>query len=138
MLKHIPKEFTPELIGLLMEMGHGEELLICDANFPWKSQGLYPVYLPVDSIADLLKDILYFFPLDESEPDPVWMMKSAAQSGALKKCDVVLAQNDFRAGIQCEERFAFYEHARRAAGVVVTADTTRGGNILIRKGVVTP
>jgi L-fucose mutarotase len=134
MLKLIPKAFTSELLQLIMDMGHGEKLLISDANYPWRSAGNKPVFLPVPSIDTLLRDILQFFPLDQSQEHAALVMESAVVSGAFQRYSTIIDQSGEKTAIETVERFAFYERARDAIGVVVTADVTKGGNILLVKG----
>ncbi|MDD4796597.1 MAG: RbsD/FucU domain-containing protein [Eubacteriales bacterium] len=138
MLKNIPRSFTPELMKLMMQMGHGEELLLADANYPALSAARAGVrlYVPVPNLAGLLADIVKFFPLDEAVDCPAVMMESAVESGAYAQCRTALSDAGVQAHIDTVERFAFYDRGDRAVGVVVTADTIKGGNILLKKGVV--
>ena len=119
-----------------MEMGHGEKLLISDANYPWRSLGCEQVHVPVEHIETLLRDILYYFPLDQSEPKAALAMESSVESGAFAKYQELLSQEEPAVKLETVGRFDFYEHAKQAVGVAVTADTTKGGNILITKGFV--
>ena len=69
MLMNIPRDFTPALLRLMMELGHGEELLICDANFPYLSVSCQKkdlVHITGCPIPQLLEEVLRFFPLDQS------------------------------------------------------------------------
>ena len=136
MLKNIPKSFTPELLKLLMEMGHGEEVLISDGNFPHKSLNLKTesIYVPVCSIADLLDDILRFFPLDYAVETAAYAMESVTESQKYGEYTEIIERNGSKLALT--DRFKFYELTEKAAGIIVTADTTKGGNILIKKGVV--
>lgn len=136
MLKHVPKQFTPELLRLIMEMGHGERILISDANYPWRSMKCEHVHVPVEHIDVLLEDILYYFPVDQTQSDAVLTMESAVESGAFEKYRKLLARDEPSVTLKTLRRFDFYDCASGAVGVVVTADTTKGGNILITKGVV--
>jgi L-fucose mutarotase len=138
-LKHIPRSFSPELLALMMAMGHGEELLIGDGNFPalsTGSAGIPRIFLTAPDIAVLLKDILYFFPLDDTVEYPAILKDSSKESGAYELYRGVFFEAGLNAGIGTVERFAFYERASKAAGIVISADTIRGGNILLKKGVV--
>lgn len=131
MLMHIPKCFTPDLLRLLMEMGHGEELLICDANFPYLSNaGAGPVYITGLTVPQLLTEILRFFPLDQTVEKAAVVMESAKESEAYASFAQILGSVDIL------PRFDFYERARSAVGLIVTSDTVKGGNILLKKGVV--
>jgi L-fucose mutarotase len=139
MLTHIPRSFTPELLALMAAMGHGEELLLGDGNFPALrvgGPGVRRIWLPAVDIAGLLADILYFFPLDETVDTPLVVMESAKESGAYQRYQDVLATAGIHASIGTMERFAFYERAAKAVGIVISADTAKGGNILLKKGVI--
>ncbi|MDR1636990.1 MAG: fucose isomerase [Treponema sp.] len=136
---HIPRSFTPELLALLAAMGHGEELLLGDGNFPFLSTGgpgVKGIQLPTRDIGGLLEDILYFFPLDETVEAPLTVMESAKESGAYQRYREILSRSGLKASIGVMERFAFYGRAAKAAGIVISADTTRGGNVLLKKGVI--
>ena len=134
MLKNIPKSFTPDLLKLLMEMGHGEAVLIADGNFPQKSMNCMSIYIPVLNIAELLEDILKFFPLDYAVESAAFAMESVAEGQRFGEYTKLIEENGSKLALV--ERFAFYELAEKAVGIIVTADTTKGGNILIKKGVV--
>ncbi|MCL1792666.1 MAG: fucose isomerase [Oscillospiraceae bacterium] len=136
MLKNIPKSFTPELLKLLMEMGHGEEVLIADGNFPQKSMNCQTeaIYVPVCDISGLLGDILNFFPLDRAVEFAACAMESVKEGQRYGQYSKLIEDNGSK--LLLVERFKFYECAKNAVGIIVTADTTKGGNILIKKGVV--
>lgn len=139
MLLHIPRNFTPELLNTMMKLGHGEELLITDANFPYTSVGKAgenPVYITGVTIAELLKEILYFFPLDQTVEKAAVVMESAKESDSFDTFAKLLAEASVPTVLASVPRFEFYDRAKGAAGVIVTSDTVKGGNILIKKGVV--
>jgi L-fucose mutarotase len=139
MLNNIPKSFTPDLVKLMMEMGHGETLLIADGNYPARSTaapGVPVIHLPVTSIANLLRDILTFFPLDYVPEKPVTIMEKGRDTGAYATYNAIVAKADAAGKIGTVERFAFYEEAAKAVGIVVTADQTPAANVLLQKGVV--
>jgi L-fucose mutarotase len=139
MLKNIPFSFTPDLLCLMMAMGHGEEMLISDGNFPALTTGpqeIPRIYLPVTDIAPLLRDILRFFPLDETVEAPLTVMESAKESGAYQQYREAADRAGISAAVGTLGRFEFYKQASGAAGIVITASTVKGGNILLKKGVV--
>ena len=137
MLKHIPETFTPDLLKLLMEMGHGEAILIADGNFPQKSMNVKTesIYIPTRNISELLKDILYFFPLDKAVETAAVAMESVTEGQRYGEYTELIEEYGSKLGLV--GRFDFYDFAKKAAGIIVTADTTKGGNILIKKGVAT-
>ncbi|MCL2814151.1 MAG: fucose isomerase [Oscillospiraceae bacterium] len=136
MLKHIPKSFTPELMKLLMETGHGDEIIISDGNFPHDSmKPINPsIYIPNCSIVDLLGDILRFFPLDMYVDSAAYAMDFLKDNE--KYGDYAKLIEDNGSKLELVDRFKFYELAKGAFGIIVTSDTTKGGNILIKKGTV--
>ena len=136
MLKHIPKTFTPDLFKLLMEMGHGESIVIADGNFPQKSMNVKneSIYIPICNISELLNDILYFFPLDQAVEYAASAMESVKEGQRYGEYIKLIEENGSK--LNFVERYKFYELAEKAVGIIVTADTTKGGNILITKGVV--
>jgi len=139
MLKNIPRSFTPDLVKLMMEMGHGEELLISDANYPALTTGsnIPRLYVTEYSIVKLLADILRFFPLDDFVEHPVVLMQAARESGAYDLYRQALSEvTDNPDCIETVERFDFYDRAAKAVGIVITSDTIKAGNILLKKGVV--
>lgn len=136
MLMHIPKIFTPAFLKLMMEMGHGEELLICDANYPYKTQQKETVFLPGCDVADVLEQVLRFFPLDQTVDHAAVCMESARENSNFSRYCSLVEGAAAPSTIETVPRFDFYDRARAAAGIAVTTDTARGGNILLKKGVV--
>ena len=137
MLRGIPMLINPELLKVLHEMGHGNEIVICDANCPAKS--LNPVYLRCDaqSAPELVDAILKLMPLDTYE-QPVYLMEKVPGDQTVTEnwheYEAVVAKHS-DAQIAHIERFAFYERMKSAAAVVVTADPRPYGNIILKKGV---
>lgn len=75
MLKNIPNILSPELLKILMEMGHGDELVIADGNFPAASMAKRLVRLDGHGVADVLEAVLKLFPLDNYVDNPVQLME---------------------------------------------------------------
>lgn len=141
MLKGIDPIISPGLLVTLAEMGHGDELVIADANFPAQTMGRRVVRADGHGAAPVLGAILKLFPLDSfveapaavmrrvDKPDeaaPVWTDFQLLLDGAEGK----------HVTIERVERFAFYERARQAFAVVATGETALYGNIIIKKGVI--
>jgi len=140
MLKGISPLISPELLGILARMGHGDEIVLADAHFPGET--FNPRVLRADGlkIADLLAAILPLFELDAYVPQPLAMM-AAVQGDTL---DPQVEENYLKsihltnptvAAIERVERFAFYDRARSAFAVVMTGETAKYGNIILKKGV---
>lgn len=140
MLKNIPKELTPELLKILCEMGHGDELVIADGNFPAESCGQRVVRADGHGGAKMLEAILTVIPLDTYAKENFVLMQVVPGDNVrptiwedYKKIAVAKDPN-VRAGF--EERFAFYERAKKAYAIVATGEGAVYANIILKKGVI--
>ena len=139
MLKGIHPAISPELLKILAEMGHGDEIILADAHFPGHTMNRTVLRADGLGVPTLLDAILPLFELD-SYADPLIMM--AAVEGdqldpkveksymAAVKRHVPAAKPPVRI-----DRFAFYDRAKAAFAVVMTGETAKYGNILLKKGV---
>ena len=127
MLKRIPKLLSPQLLKVLCEMGHGDEIVLADGNFPSESMGANGVVVRADGlpVPELLDAILTVLPLDSYVEKPVALM--GVVPGDPCKPDVwetykaILAKNgEDPQRIEWMERFAFYERAKKAYAIVAT------------------
>ena len=136
LLKGISPALSPELLKILAEMGHGDEIVFADAHFPAHSVNARVLRADGLGCDELLKGLAPLFELDSYAP-PVIMM--APVPGDELDPDV---EKRYRAALSYggeivrEERFAFYERAKKAYAVVLTGETAKYGNIIIKKGVV--
>ena len=136
MLKGISPAVSPDLLKALAEMGHGDEIVISDAHFPAHQFGKGCAYvlradgLPADR---LLAGIAPLFELDAYVSAPVAMM--AAVPGDALDPEIERAALGYAGEIERMERFAFYERARKAYAIVLTGETGKYGNIILKKGV---
>jgi L-fucose mutarotase len=140
MLKGVSPLIGPELLAVLSEMGHGDEIVLADAHFPAATMGRRVVRADGLLIAPLLDAILPLFELDGYVEAPVVMM--AAVPG--DRLDPTV-EKAYRSALRRHapktpaparlERFAFYERARQAFAVVATGDTAKYGNVILKKGV---
>lgn len=138
MLRGIPAIISSDLLKALYDMGHGETIVICDANCPATKYVKTCLRSDVAKAADLIEAILELMPLDRYEK-PVYMMEKVPGDEAVptKNWDEykkVIKKYTEEAPIHME-RFAFYEEMRNASIAVVTADVRPYGNIILRKGV---
>ncbi len=140
MLNGISPLLGPDLLATLCRMGHGDEIVFADAHFPGESLG--PQVHRADGlmIPALLDAVLPLFPLDPYVERPLTMM-DAVPGDALDPAvaDRYLAavnrhQATELARIELLERFAFYERAKTAFAVVMTGDTAKYGNLILKKG----
>lgn len=139
MLKNIPSVISPELLKVLMEMGHGDELVIGDGNFPAASVAKRLVRADGHGVPALLDAILKLFPLDTYVDKPVALMDngdpdSPPEIWAAYKD--IINENEGDRSIELVERFAFYERAKNAYAVVATGETAIYANIILKKGVI--
>ncbi|XP_056292229.1 fucose mutarotase [Pseudoliparis swirei] len=147
-LKGIPSALSPELLYALAKMGHGDELVLADANFPSSSIcACGPKEIRADGLGIplLLEAILKLLPLDTYVPSPAAVMDlvdSDQQSGLSVPVwgtyTQLLGQAGSQSPIEKVERFAFYERAKKAFAVVATGETALYGNLILKKGVIPP
>ncbi|AEJ60706.1 RbsD or FucU transport [Spirochaeta thermophila DSM 6578] len=141
MLIGIPPIVGPDLLYVLHRMGHGDELVLADAFFAGDTYGKRIVRMDGIRIAPLLDAILSLIPIDTYVSDPVVMMQpvegdSYDPSLFETYWEVLVRRWPETPPITRLERFAFYERASKAYAVVMTGETTKYGNIIIKKGVV--
>jgi L-fucose mutarotase len=141
MLKKIPAIISPELMHIMMAMGHGDELVIADGNFPSESMGQRVVRADGHGVAELLDAIMTFFPLDQFVENPVCLMQVVAGDATKpviwKEYRRIIAAHepDFK-DFEMVERFAFYERARKAFAVAASGEPALYANLILKKGVV--
>ena len=140
MLIGISPLISPDLLAVLHRMGHGDEIVLADAHFPGETYGKRVLRADGLKIPDLLDAILPLFILDSYVESPLIMM--AAVSG--DQLDPAVETSYRRAvdkywpktpPIQRIDRFVFYERAKQAFAVLMTGETVKYGNIILRKGV---
>jgi len=142
-LKGIPPILSPELMAVLMSMGHGDELVIADGNFPAASVARRLLRADGHGVPPLLEAILQFFPLDPYVPHAVALMAvvpgDTAKTGIWDGYRQILRRYDPAfSEFELVERFAFYERARSAFAVLATSETAVYANIILKKGLVMP
>ena len=150
MLKGIDPLLSPELLKVLAEMGHGDEIIIADANFTATSLArravmapLPVISLPGASVQRAVEAVLSLLPLDASVAQPVAYMQvcdtPVGYRSQLQRDVIAALQADVQVTPErCEamERFAFYDRVRQAFAIVHTGDPQPYGNFLLRKGVI--
>jgi L-fucose mutarotase len=141
MLKGLDPLLGPDLLHVLAAMGHGDELVVADGNFPAASIARRLVRLEGVDAPRALRAILSVFPLDTFTPTPAKVMAVVGDPDAVPApVREFQALVDGAAGrpvpLEALERFAFYERARAAFAVVATGERRPYGNILLEKRVV--
>ncbi len=139
MLKNIPSILSPELLKILMEMGHGDELVIGDGNFPAAACAQRLVRCDGHTVPDLLDAILKLFPLDTYVEAPVALMDNGDKNNRpeiWEKYEKIVEKNEGKKEFELIERFDFYDRAKKAYAIVSSGETAIYANIIIKKGVV--
>lgn len=149
MLKNVPACITPELMKILMEMGHGDEIILADANFPavtiCTNSNARFLRIAGVKIPELLDAILKFFPLDSMVDKPVALMERTPDMTeeppnwphyveSVGKVDSRIKSID---DFEFIERFNYYDRAKGAFVIVSTGDISRHANILLKKDLMT-
>ncbi len=140
MLKGISPYLSPELLGNLMRMGHGDEIVLADAHFPGESFNSNVIRADGIPISNLLEAILPLFELDSYVDHPMVMMAAvegdvlddSVESSYLEKIHITIPN---ALAIKRIDRFEFYERTRAAFVVVMTGELAKYGNIILKKGV---
>jgi len=140
MLKGIAPVLSPELLSVLCRMGHGDEIVLADAHFPGETFNNLVLRADGISVPQLLDGILPLFELDAYVDEPLIMM-AAVEGDSLDPA----VEESYRAAIDkhCPaapkiariDRFDFYDRAKSAFAVVMTGETAKYGNIILKKGV---
>ena len=143
MLKGLDPLLNADLLHVLRSMGHGDDLVIVDANFPAASMGRRVVALDGVSATRALEAVLSVMPLDDFVDEPCARMQVVDDPDAVpESCQEFQAIIDRAEGgrfrLAAIERFAFYERARQAFALVRTGETRLYGNVLLKMGVVRP
>jgi len=144
MLKGIDPLLTPELLKILMEMGHDDALVLADANFTAKSisAGKPVIRLPGTGMLRVVQAISALLPLATDVTHPVGFMgvsdqpptyRSGLQREVIEAITPELLPNQ---SVESIERYDFYERARAAYAIVLTGELQPFGNFILRKGVI--
>ena len=143
MLKGVPAILSPQLLKVLCEMGHGDEIVIADGNFPAESMGKDAVVLRADGhgVPEILDAVLKMIPLDQYTENPAALMEVVPGDDCVpviwEQYRALLEENgEDPARIEMMERFAFYERAKKAYAIIATGESAIYANILLKKGVV--
>ena len=135
MLKGISPVVSPTLLKILAEMGHGDEIVFSDAHFPGHTFNSNVVRADGLGVDTLLAGIIPLFELD-AYATPVIMMEAVPGDTLDPAVEAKYRKAlGYEGEIEREERYAFYERAKKAYAVVVTGETAKYGNIIIKKGV---
>ncbi len=141
MLKGIPKILSPELLKILMEMGHGDELLICDGNYPKFGCPERCVRMDGHGIPEILDAILQFFPLDEYAAHPAVLMAVLPDDPYRPEIWEIYRKIGFKYekdGLREEavQKPEFYQRGAKCYACIATGEGALYANVILKKGVV--
>ena len=143
MLRNIPEIISPDLMKIIMEMGHGDEICFGDANFPAQSMGARVVRCDGHKITDLLEAVTQLLPLDVFVKCPAAMMERVREEDPIPKVwdeyRKIIQKNDFSHAFtefEMLERYAFYVRAKKCYAVVATTEHEPYANIILTKGII--
>ncbi len=141
MLRNIDPILSPDLLYALRAMGHGDEIVIADANFPGSSTGPDCIRADGSTASEVLQAVLSIMPLDNFVPDPALTMQVVGDPDTVPDAvadfqRIINETADNPVAIQGLERFAFYDRAATAFAIVQTGERRLYGNIILKKGVI--
>ncbi|MBQ8657962.1 MAG: L-fucose mutarotase [Clostridia bacterium] len=142
MLKGISKIISPELLKVLCEMGHGDEIVIADANFPSEAYGKRVIRADGIKGTDMLSSVLSLIPLDTyASPNMILMELTESDKGKIKpviweEYEKIANDKDKNLRLGRMDRFSFYERAKQAYAVIATGEEAVYANIILKKGVI--
>ncbi|MBJ7539376.1 RbsD/FucU family protein [Marinomonas transparens] len=146
MLYNIPSLITPELLYAMRAMGHGDELVIVDTNFPAQSHGKQCIRLSGVDVSQALAAILTLLPIDTFVENPFATMQVVGDPDAIPPAvqeftDIIqkkaaTQQTEEQQPPVGLERFDFYERAKKAFVIIQTSDSRLYANIIIKKGII--
>jgi L-fucose mutarotase len=139
-LKGIDPVLNADLLHALRAMGHGDDIVLADANFPSTTMARRLIRMDGVPGPRLLEAILSVLPLDDFVPDPALRIEvvgdPSAEPAVCAEYAAILARHGCALGMI--ERFAFYERARAAFAVVASGEPRLYGCVLLKKGVIRP
>jgi L-fucose mutarotase len=142
MLKGINPLLGPDLLSILRAMGHGDEIVISDANFPAEALATRLVRMDGVGVTPIVGAIVEVLPLDHFELDAAFRMEVSGAPehvpAVIRELSGLLAAVGYSRRIAGIERGAFYERARDAFAIVVTGETRLWANLILKKGAIAP
>lgn len=146
MLKGIDRTITADLLHVLMLMGHGDDIVICDVNHPAATIAKHTTYgrlltLGGATLLEAARAITTLMPVDTFVDEPILRMlvvddPSKEYPLFAQMREVVEAAEGRQVRMGALERFAFYEAAKNAFAIVRTSDPGPYGCFILRKGVI--
>lgn len=140
MLKNVPKLISPELLKIMSEMGHGDELVIADGNFPSAALNNRVVRYDGNTIPEILTSIMELYPLDSYAEHQIFLMEVNQGDSYIpeiwEEYKDILKRTAEPHNIKYLERFEFYKQTKNAYAIVASGEGSLYANIIIKKGVI--
>lgn len=141
MLKGLDPLLSPDLLHVLAQMGHGDQIALVDRNFPAASTARRLVRLDGCDLSAAVRAVLSVLPLDTFVEHPIAAMDVVDRPGVVPEVQqevfsLARSVEDRDIDIERVERFAFYERARQAFAVVATSEARPYGCVILTKGVI--
>eukprot|EP01118_Nematostelium_gracile_P001437 TRINITY_DN1146_c0_g1_i1.p1 TRINITY_DN1146_c0_g1~~TRINITY_DN1146_c0_g1_i1.p1 ORF type:complete len:154 (+),score=42.35 TRINITY_DN1146_c0_g1_i1:125-586(+) len=146
-LKNIPPNISPDLMHALMSMGHSDEIVLADGNFPAASCAKDTIFIRADGqdLISLLESIMLFFPIDRYVRDNCVVMALEPSDRSMGEPEIwgrmrkVLKANEGESiDVTQLDRRQFYTRAKQAYAIVATSETAVYANLILKKGVISP
>jgi L-fucose mutarotase len=146
MLKGINVLLNADVLYALRAMGHGDDLIIADTNFPSDSVARETVFgevLRIDaSAAEVIRAVLSVYPIDTFVDDAVGRMEVVGEPATvlpvMEEVQTEVSAASGPAQMMTIERYAFYERSKKAYAVIQTGERRFYGCFALRKGVIAP
>lgn len=136
MLRNIPACISPDLMHALMSMGHGDEIVLADADFPAATHSRKLIRADGIDVATLLEAILPFFPLDSFVKKPAITMDCSEWGDEPESYErfraIIKKHHEDFMDFELEKRYEFYMRSANAYAVVITSEAD--GNVILKKG----
>ncbi len=138
MLKNIPTVLSPELLKILCEMGHGDEIVIADGNFPAASMAKRLINASGIQAINMLDAVLTVLPLDQYDDNNFVLMEVCEGDTVVpiiwEDYKSILIKHEKNAKLSFMERFQYYERANKAYAIIATGEAAQYANIILKKG----
>lgn len=141
MLKNISPILSPMLLKVLCEMGHCDEIVLADANFPAESIAHNNQIIRADGLGvlDLLEAILPLFPLDQYDKENFIVMqvdKGDPDPEIWEDFEKIIQKHEPECEMTLIDRFEYYERSKKAYAVIATGEKAQYANVILKKGVI--
>ena len=141
MLKKIAPVISPELMKIMMEMGHTDELVICDGNMPAYTVGKRVIRIDGHGVPEILKAVLEYFPLDPKTEKPVTLCDwDGPRPDIWDEYKKIIEESEeadkFQNGFNMLKDPEFMNKVQNAYCLIATSEKALAANIILKKGLI--